>query len=257
MSAGRFADRVAIVVGGSSGVGRAAAMAFADEGASVVILGRSPDTGAAVTNEIRAAGGRALFIPTTATNEQSVADAIAQSQAAFGPPTILYNNAGKVIVKPFIETTPAEWHELWNVNVVTMINSIRAVLPIMVSLGGGAIVNMASISSLTASPLESAYCTTKGACVQLTRAIAVEYRDRGIRCNAICPGFIATRHGLEELAEFRAQGMPMADADLAALQGRIATAEEIAQSVLFLASDAASFINGECLVVDNGALAKT
>lgn len=257
MTTGRFADRVVVVVGGTSGVGRAAAEAFGRECARVAIFGRSPQAGQTVEREIKEAGGIALFIQCDATDLSSVNDAVAEATSVLGNPQILYNNAGKVIVKPFLETTADDWQELWSVNVVTMINSIKATLPAMLAQGNGTIVNMASISSLTASALESAYCTTKGACVQLTRSIAVEYREAGIRCNAVCPGFIQTEHGRNELAAFAAQGIPMTDIELKSMQGRIAFPGEIAEAVLFLASDASSFINGECLVVDNAAMAKT
>jgi NAD(P)-dependent dehydrogenase (short-subunit alcohol dehydrogenase family) len=174
-----------------------------------------------------------------------------------GIPDVLYNNAGKVLVKSFLNTDDAEWNELWSVNVMTMVHTTRAVLPKMVARGRGAIVNMASISSLTASPLESAYCTTKGACVQLTRSIAVEYRNKGVRCNAICPGFIKTAHGLAELEAFGRSEFPFTIENVCASQGRLAEPDEIAATVLFLASDDAAFINGEILTVDNGALAIT
>lgn len=257
MTVDRFVGHVAVVVGGTSGVGLAVAKGFARGGARVAILGRPSEAAQAAADEVEAGGGAASFIAMDATDEVSTREAVGQVARRFGAPSILYNNVGKVIVKRFEDTTFGDWNDLWTINVVTMINSVKAVLPSMLERGRGAIVNMASISSLTASAFESAYCTTKGACVQLTRAIAVEYRDRGIRCNAICPGFIKTGHGLGELSSFAALGMPMTDADLAALQGRIAAPDEIAEAALFLASDAASFVNGECLVVDNAAMAKT
>ncbi len=253
----RFEGRTAFVVGGTSGVGRAVAKGFAEEGARVAILGRSAPVGELLARDLTSKGARALFFEVDATSETSTVAAVRHAIDHFGEPDILYNNAGKVIVKPFTHTTSDDWDDLWRVNVVTMINTIKAVLPSMLARGRGSIVNMASISSLTASALESAYCTTKGACIQLTRSIAIEYRHKGIRCNAVCPGFIRTEHGLNELAAFASHGFPINDGELATMQGRIMEPEETAATVLFLASDAASFVNGECLIVDNGALAKT
>ncbi|MEP3035633.1 MAG: SDR family oxidoreductase, partial [Pseudoruegeria sp.] len=118
-------------------------------------------------------------------------------------------------------------------------------------------VNMASISGLSASPMEAAYCVSKGACVQLTRAIAAEFRDRGVRCNAVCPGFIRTDHGNHELRELQTLGAIKGIEDITTLQGRMSEPDEIADAVLFLASHDSRFINGEMLVVDNAAMATT
>ena len=123
--------------------------------------------------------------------------------------------------------------------------------------GGGTILNTSSISGVTASALESAYCTTKGAVLQLTRAIAVEYRDCGIRCNAICPGFIRTDHGLRELEELARLGAPVPHDAITALQGRLCEPEDVAAAALALVSDDTRFVNGAALFVDNGWTART
>ena len=128
----------------------------------------------------------------------------------------------------------------------------RAVLPGMIANGGGAIVCTSSISAVAATPMEVLYDTTKGACHMFARAIAVEFRDRNIRCNAVCPGFIRTPHGLREVADLQRLGVDVSDAAIAAQQGRIGEPEEVAQAALFLASDEASFVNGAHLFVDNG-----
>ena len=128
----------------------------------------------------------------------------------------------------------------------------RAVLPGMIAAGGGSIVCTSSISAVAATPMEVLYCTTKGACHMFARAIAVEFRDRNIRCNAVCPGFIETPHGLREVAELQALGVDVSEAAIAAAQGRIGKPEEVAEAALFLASDAARFVNGTHLFVDNG-----
>lgn len=128
----------------------------------------------------------------------------------------------------------------------------RAVLPGMIAAGGGSIVCTSSISAVAATPMEVLYDTTKGACHMFARAIAVEFRDRNIRCNAVCPGFIRTPHGLREVELLQSYGVDVSEAALAAQQGRIGEPEEVARAALFLASDEASFVNGAQLFVDNG-----
>lgn len=127
----------------------------------------------------------------------------------------------------------------------------RAVLPQMIAAGGGSIVCTSSISAVAATPMEVLYGTTKGACHMFARAIAVEFRDRNIRCNAVCPGFVRTPHGLREVKELQGLGVDASDAALAVQQGRICEPEEVARAALFLASDEASFISGTHLFVDN------
>jgi NAD(P)-dependent dehydrogenase (short-subunit alcohol dehydrogenase family) len=133
----------------------------------------------------------------------------------------------------------------------------RAFLPAMLAAGQGTIVNTSSISAVAGTPMEVLYCTSKGACHMFTRAIAVEYRDRGIRCNAVCPGFIRTAHGLRELDELRGFGVEVTEADIVRLQGRICEPEEVARAALFLAGPESSFVNGETLFVDNAMLVGT
>jgi NAD(P)-dependent dehydrogenase (short-subunit alcohol dehydrogenase family) len=247
----------ALITGGAGGAGRAASLLFADEGAEVCIFDVQDGAGTTTVSEIEAAGGKARYFKTDVSREKAVRDSVEALMDDWERVDILFNHAGTVIVKPFLETTGEDWRRLIEVNVMSMVFASKAVLPHMLEAGGGAIVNTASISGLTASAFESAYCTTKGACVQLTRSIAVEYRDRNIRCNALCPGFIRTDHGLRELGELSSLGELVSEEDIAAVQGRMCELEEIARAALFLASDEASFVNGEMLVVDNGALATT
>jgi NAD(P)-dependent dehydrogenase (short-subunit alcohol dehydrogenase family) len=155
-------------------------------------------------------------------------------------------------IKPFLETTLADWEGLFAVNVRSMYLMTRAVLPRMIAAGGGSIICTSSISAVAATPMEVLYDATKGACHMFARAIAVEFRDRNIRCNAVCPGFIRTPHGLREVKELGRLGVDVSDAALAAQQGRIGEPEEVAKAALFLASDEASFVNGAHLFVDNG-----
>ena len=250
--AGRLAGKVALVSGGATGMGGAAARLFAAEGAKVGIVDLNAEAGAALAAGIEAEGGRAVFARADVADAEEVAAAVGSVAEALGPVTALFNHAGSLVVKPFLETSEAEWDRLMAVNVKSMFLVTRAVLPGMLAAGGGAIVCTSSISAVAATPGEVLYGTTKGACHMFARAVAVEFRDRGIRCNAVCPGFVRTPHGLREVEALGRLGVDVSDAALAAQQGRIAEPEEIARAALFLLSDEASFVNGAHLFVDNG-----
>ena len=248
---GRLAGKVALISGGASGCGAAASRLFAAEGARVAIVDKHVDLGLALAAEINAGGGQAMFASADVSQANQVSAAVASATAALGPITVLFNHAGTLIVKPFLDTTEHDWDWLMAVNVKSMFLMTRAVLPGMLAAGGGAIVCTSSISAVAATPMEVLYDTTKGAVHMFARAIAVEYRDRGIRCNAVCPGFIRTPHGLREVRDLSALGVDVSDAAIAAQQGRMCEPEEVARAALFLLSDEASFINGAHLFVDN------
>lgn len=250
--AGRLAGKVAIVSGGATGMGGAASVLFAAEGAKVAIVDRNLAEAEARVNEIIAAGGEAMAISADVSKAAEVNDAVAQVEHAFGPITVLFNHAGTIVIKPFLETTEEEWDWLHDVNVKSMYLMTKAALPGMIAAGGGSIVCTSSISAVAATPMEVLYDTTKGAVHMFARAIAVEFRDRNIRCNAVCPGFVRTPHGLREVKDLQALGVDVSEAALAAQQGRICEPEEVARAALFLASDEASFVNGAHLFVDNG-----
>lgn len=252
-----FSGRVVVIGGGADGAGAAASRLFAEAGGRVAILDIRDDRGAETVAGIERAGGRATFVHADLSDAAQVAAARDVVHARLGPAAILVNHAGTLIVKPFLETTEVEWDRLMAINVKSMFLMTQAFLPDMLAAGQGAIVNTSSISGFTASPMESAYCTTKGAVSQLTRSIAVEFRDRGIRCNAVLPGFIRTPHGLREVAELERLGVDVSSEAIAAMQGRMAEPAEIAAVIRFLASDEASFMNGSLVVVDNGATAET
>ncbi|BDA85704.1 oxidoreductase [Aureimonas sp. SA4125] len=249
---GRLDGRSALISGGATGCGGAAARLFAAEGARVTIVDRQDEAGAALADAIVAAGGQARFARADVSQRAEVEAAVAQASEAFGPPTLLFNHAGTIVVKPFLETTDEDYDGLMDVNVRSMFLMTRAVLPGMLAQGGGRIVCTSSISAVAATPMEVLYATTKGAVHMFARAIAVEFRDRNIRCNAVCPGFIQTAHGNREVEALSRLGVDVSDAAIAAAQGRMCRPEEVAEAALFLLSDAASFINGTHLFVDNG-----
>lgn len=233
-------------------MGGASSRLFAAEGARVAIIDRNVDAAGQTVSEIRAAGGEAEFWVADVSDEKQVEDAVRGVQERFGPVTVLFNHAGTIVIKPFLETTLAEWDWLHAVNVRSMFLMTKAVLPGMIAAGGGSIVCTSSISAVAATPMEVLYDTTKGAVHMFARAIAVEFRDRNIRCNAVCPGFIRTPHGLREVAELTAHGVDVSEAAIAAQQGRIGEPEDVARAALYLASDDSQFVNGIHLFVDNG-----
>lgn len=250
--ADRLSGKVAIVSGGATGMGGAASTLFAAEGARVAIIDRNMAEAEKRVNEIIAAGGEAMAVAADVSKAADVNDAVAQVENAFGPVTVLFNHAGTIVIKPFLETSEEEWDWLHDVNVKSMFLMTKAVLPGMIAAGGGSIVCTSSISAVAATPMEVLYDTTKGAVHMFARAIAVEFRDRNIRCNAVCPGFVRTPHGLREVKELQALGVDVSEAALIAQQGRICEPEEVARAALFLASEEASFVNGAQLFVDNG-----
>ena len=247
----RLEGRVALISGGAGGVGEAASRLFAAEGARVVIVDRQAQAGEALAAELRAAGAEAVFTHADVSIAAEVEAAVRVGVDAFGSIDVLFNHAGTIVIRPFLETTEEDWDGLMAVNVKSMFLMTRATLPHMLRAGKGAIICTSSISAVAATPMEVLYGATKGAVHQFARAIAVEFRDRGIRCNAVCPGFIRTPHGLREVSELQALGVDTSDAAIAAQQGRLCEPEEVARAALFLASDESSFVNGAQLFVDN------
>ncbi len=255
MTMGRLDGKFAIISGGATGMGGASSTLFAAEGAKVAIIDHNLDAAEARAASIRANGGDARAYRADVSDEGQVIAAVAAAETDFGPANVLFNHAGSVVVKPFLDITLADWDGLHGVNVRSMFLMTRAVLPGMIGRGGGAIVCTSSISGVAGAPMEVLYDTTKGACHMFARAIAVEFRDRNIRCNAVCPGFIRTPHGARELAALSALGRDVSDAAISARQGRVGEPDDVAKAALFLASDDAAFITGTHLFVDNGFLA--
>ena len=248
--------KTAVITGGAAGIGRATSLMFADEGATVIILDIQNEAGKETVSHIRERGGSAEFIQTDVSKAKAVDAAFDEIAKRIGPYDILFNHAGTITVKPLHETTEADYDNLMNINVRSAFLVCRRAVKEMSENGGGSIVITASIASELGYALESLYCMTKGAVLQLARSISSEYRDRGIRCNAVCPGFVKTAHGLREIDELVASGQAWEEGALADAQGRICEPEEVAAAVVFLVSDEASFITGNALYVDNGWYAK-
>jgi len=254
--AGRLAGKTAVISGGAAGIGRATSLAFAREGAKVSIIDMQEPAGLETVEVIRAQGGEADFFKADVCKADQVDRAFDEIAEQVGPYDVLFNHAGTIIVKPLHESTEGDYDRLMDINVKSAFLVCRRAVREMSDNGGGSIVITASIASELGYALESLYYMTKGAVLQLARVISTEYREQGIRCNAVCPGFVKTAHGLREIEELDAAGQAWEDGALAETQGRICEPEEVAAAVVFLASDEASFINGNALYVDNGWYAK-
>ncbi len=254
----RLSTKVALITGGTSGIGEATAKLFAREGARVAITGRRAELGEAVVAQITPAGGEAIFIAADVTRVEDCRRSIEATIAAYGRIDILFNNAGVVTQGTLEETSEEDWQRTFDVNVKGTYLMTKLVLPIMRQLGGGVIVNNASDWGIVGGPQYTAYSASKGAVVLLTKSVALEVARDHIRVNAVCPGdtdverwHVDERH--HSSGDFEAELKAMGE-DLPI--GRVGTVEEIANAVLFLASDEASFMTGATLIVDGGNTAR-
>jgi NAD(P)-dependent dehydrogenase (short-subunit alcohol dehydrogenase family) len=241
--------KIAIVTGAASGVGLATTRLLVERGASVVAVDISPSVRELESDAVAAIEGDASL---AATAELAVETA----DARFGRLDILVNNAGMIVSKPIAETTEEDWDSVMAVNAKSAFLHCRAAIPVLERQGGGAIVSTASISGVIGLPGQSAYCASKGAIVQLTRQLAVECAPASIRVNAVAPGAVDTPF-LHRLLDELPDPAGVAEAIRAEHPlGRFATPEDVARSIVFLASDAAGFTTGTVLMVDGGFTAR-
>lgn len=250
-SGDRLAGRIAFVSGGANGVGAATVRLFSKEGATVVFVDRDGTAGRALEHELEQQKSEVVFIEADVSRLEEVEASVAQTITRFGHIDILFNHAGSIIVKPFLSHSIEDWDTMMDNNAKSAFLVTRAVLPGMLERGYGSIINTSSTAITVCSKMESAYIASKAAMHQMARAVAVEYRDSGVRCNLICPNFIRTRHGEDEIAQLRAFGVLATEDDVNTLQGRICEPEEVANVALFLASEESSFVNGAEIYVDN------
>ena len=248
----RLHNRVALVTGAAMGIGKATALLFAQEGARVLAADINEQEGAETEHEIRAAGGECLFHRTDVSDEGDVEAAVKAATSRFGPVEILLNVAGIAHEAPAHELKLEDWQRILNVNLTSMFLCAKHVLPGMISLHRGAIVNISSVQGLFGFPGYPHYAASKGGIISLTRQLAREYASEGIRVNCIAPGTVDTpmNHGV--LAR-----VPDPDALKAAWAkmhplGRFGQPLDIAQGALFLAGEESSWITGQCLAIDGG-----
>jgi NAD(P)-dependent dehydrogenase (short-subunit alcohol dehydrogenase family) len=247
----RFTDRVVVVTGGASGIGRATAMRFAAEGAKVVI-GDVADATPTV-QQIADAGGEARYQPTDVSRSADVEALIAAAVTAYGGLDAIFNNAGIGMARPIEEVSEEDYDRLFAINVKGVFLGCKLALPELLHRGGGAIVNMSSSGGLLARASDPVYSASKHAVMGLTKGLAVTYAQRNVRINAVCPGPIITPliygKDLDDVSEEERRARhPALVATCPA--GRAADPDEVASAVLFLASDEASFINGVGLAID-------
>lgn len=251
----RLSGKVALITGGGTGIGRAIALAFAREGASVSVAGRRLEKLREVISEIQKQGGAGLAIECDVTRARDVERAVKGTVERFGRLNVLVNNAGTLHVSTVEGINEEEWDRVMTVNVKGPFLMSRAVLPEFRKCSGGAIVNIGSVLGLVAMKDRAAYCASKGGVTMLTKAMAIDHGPHNIRVNCICPGDTDTGMLREEARQLGEENSRfLAEAAKRPL-GRVGTPEEIAQAALYLASDASSFVTGTALVVDGGGLA--
>jgi len=255
MGEGRLAGRVAVVTGGTSGLGRAGAIRFAREGAKVAVASRRAEEGLQVVDEISATGGEAVFLRTDVRVSKDVEALVAQAETRFGRIDVLYASAGVMLTGTAPETSDDVYEQVVDVNVGGSFRLAKYGIPALVRAGGGSIVLTASELGLVGAREAVAYCASKGAVVNMTRALAVDCGELGIRVNCLCPGPIDTpmlrdwfEAGQDPAELERRQTEPV-------LLKRVGKPEEIAETALFLASSASSFMTGAVVVADGGATA--
>ena len=250
---GQLDSKIAIVTGAAKGLGRAVAEAYAAEGAKVVVSDIDEAGAQSVAGGLDGATARACDV----TDEGQVKALVDETVAEHGGLDIMVPNAGVATVKPLVELDLAEWHKVTAVNLDGVFLCVRYAAPAIAASGGGSIVNMCSITAFAAPPLIAAYAAAKAGVLSLTQTAAVEFRDHGVRVNAICPGFIGTDLVNEQKASFEHYlDLPAPFDDvIASKQGRYGTPEEVGRLAVFLASDRSSFCSGSPYVLDGGARA--
>lgn len=249
-----ISGKVVLITGATSGIGKAAAVAFAQNGALVVLAGRRDFEGEAVVNEISSNGGEAIFVKTDVSDEEQVKHLVEKTVVTFGRLDVAFNNAG--IEGNFniltADQTVEHYQRVFDINVKGVLLSMKYEIPALLAAGGGAIINMASVAATVGASGAAIYAASKHAVLGLTRTTALEYAQQGIRVNAISPGAVET-----EILQ-RNVGLPEENSQARQIftnlhpMKRIASPEEIASAVVFLASDDASFITGANLAADGG-----
>lgn len=247
----KIKDKVAVVTGAASGMGKAIAILFAKEGAKVVVSDLNLDGANVTVEEIKASGGTAIAIKTNVAVEADIQALIDTTVSTYGTVDILINNAGIMDnFEPAGDVEDDKWERIFAINTTSVMRSTRKVMPIFLEKGNGVIVNIASAGGLFGARAGASYTASKHAVVGLTKNTAFMYAEKGIRCNAIAPGGVGTniQASMTNINGFGASRQQLG----MAINPRIGTSEEIATVALFLASDDSSFVNGQVVAADSG-----
>lgn len=244
----RLKDKVAIITGAASGIGKATAKLFAEHGAKVVVADIDKDGGNQTVANIHNAGNEAIYVQTDVTIKADTEQMVAQTVKTYGKLDILFNNAGIAMRLPVAELSEDDWHRCLNVNLTGVFLCAKAAIPAMQQNGGGTIINMSSIFGIVGADVRAAYVASKGAVTNLTRGMALDYAQDNIRVNCICPGFVETPlvAGVVRTPE---EYQKLADKHPLR---RLGQPEEIAYGALYLASDESAFVTGIALPIDGG-----
>ena len=251
----RLKGKVALITGGTSGIGSATAIRFAAEGAAVAITGRNSKRGEQVVRDIVANDGEALFIQSDVRIADDCRQAVEQTLERFGRIDVLFNNAGVFHPKSIPDCTEEEWDETIDSSLKGAFLMSKYVLPSMIERGSGSIIHTSSGWGILGGNKAAAYCAAKGGLIVMAKAMAIDHGPDGIRVNCVCPGDVMTPMLPDDAAK---RGMSWDDYEVVAAErplGRIGTTEDIANAVLYLASDESSFVTGDALVVDGGGVA--
>lgn len=248
----RLAGKAAIVTGGGGGIGRATALALATEGAKVAVVDINVDAATRVADEIRAAGGTAIAAPADVSDEADIKAVVAAAVEAFGTVDVVFNNAGIIRRTTVADISVDEWDRVFAVNVRSIFLMCREVVPIMAAHGGGSIINTGSGWGLKGGGRAVSYCASKGAVVNLTRALAIDHGPQGIRVNSVNPGDVNTDMLRNEASQLHQDPQSFLAEAADRPLGRMGEPSEIAAAVVWLASDDSSYVTGSALSVDGG-----
>ncbi|WP_409367419.1 SDR family NAD(P)-dependent oxidoreductase [Lysinibacillus sp. 38-6] len=249
----RLQNKVAIITGGGTGIGKETALKFAKEGAKVVITDINKEAAMTTAQEIQAMGAEAIFVQHNVSSEDDWKMVVSETKSHFGKIDVLFNNAGIYIIKPLTEIELDEWNRLMSINVTGVFLGMKHVIPVMAEQNKGSIINASSIAGLFGAPGHTLYGASKGAVRIMTKDAAIEYAGKGIRVNSIHPGFIET--AMTDYAS-EATGRTTEELNNAYPLGRMGNTAEVAHTVVFLASDESSFTTGTEFVIDGGATAR-
>ncbi|RAL22525.1 SDR family NAD(P)-dependent oxidoreductase [Thermoflavimicrobium daqui] len=249
----RLENKVAIITGAGTGIGKETALLFAREGAKIVITDINEDSGNQAVKDIQSHGGEAIFIRLDVSKEEDWKKVTEKTIHSFGKVDILFNNAGIYIIKPLAEIQLEEWNRLMSINVTGVFLGMKHIMPLMAKQKKGSVINASSIAGLMGAPGHVLYGASKGAVRIMTKDAAIEYAPTGVRVNSIHPGYIDT--GMAEYAS-KVTGSTKDELGKEFPMGRLGTVKDVANMVLFLASDESSYTTGAEFVIDGGATAR-